>query len=137
MYDKISEYAKTYIIYQGFNELRQTITEVIDEMVEMEYQMVQIDRVLNEMQGVANRSARFKCCMTLLNPEGKVVFAYTGVCEGSIIEGQRGVNGFGYDPIFLVEGTDRTMAELSETEKNKISHRGKALNAVLKYLKNV
>ena len=94
-----------------------------------------IDRVLNEMQGVANRSARFKCCMTLLNPEGEVVFAYTGVCEGSIIEAQRGVNGFGYDPIFLVDGTNRTMAELSEEEKNEISHRGRALKEVIKYLK--
>ena len=96
-----------------------------------------IDRVLNEMQGVANRSARFKCCMTLLNPKGEVVFAYTGVCEGSIIEGQRGVNGFGYDPIFLVDGTNRTMAELSEEEKNEISHRGRALKEVIKYLKTV
>lgn len=48
LYDKISEYAKTYIIYQGFNELRQGVKETIDEMVEMEYQMVQIDRVLND-----------------------------------------------------------------------------------------
>ena len=96
-----------------------------------------IDRVLNEMQGVKNRSACFKCCMTLINPQGEVAFSYTGVCEGSIIKGQRGVNGFGYDPIFLIEGLDRTMAELSEDEKNRISHRGRALNAVLKYLKNV
>ena len=96
-----------------------------------------IDRVLNEMQGVANRSARFKCCMTLLNPEGEVAFAYTGICEGSIIESQRGVNGFGYDPIFLVEGAGRTMAELSEEEKNEISHRGRALKEVIKYLKTV
>lgn len=48
LYDKITEYAKTYIIYQGFNQLRQTVTETIDEMVELEYQMVQIDRVLND-----------------------------------------------------------------------------------------
>ena len=96
-----------------------------------------IDRVLNEMQGVKNRSACFKCCMTLINPQGEVAFSYTGVCEGSIVEIQRGVNGFGYDPIFLIKGSDRTMAELSEDEKNRISHRGRALNAVLKYLKNV
>ena len=96
-----------------------------------------IDRVLNEMTGVKNRSACFKCCMTLLNPQGEVAFTYTGVCEGSIIEEQRGINGFGYDPIFLVEGIDRTMAELSEDEKNEISHRGKALKAVLNYIKNV
>lgn len=96
-----------------------------------------IDRVLAEMNGVENRSARFKCCMTLLNPNGEVAFSYTGVCEGSIVYKQRGVNGFGYDPIFLVEGTEKTMAELSEEEKNEISHRGRALKAVLKYLKNV
>ena len=96
-----------------------------------------INRVLHEMQGVENRSARFKCCMTLINPQGEVAFSYTGICEGSIIQGQRGVNGFGYDPIFLLEGTNKTMAELSEDEKNAVSHRGKALNAVLKYLKNV
>ena len=94
-----------------------------------------IDRVLSEMLGQENRSARFKCYMTLLNPEGEIAFSYTGICEGSIIEGQRGVNGFGYDPIFLVEGTDRTMAELSEEEKNEISHRGRALKEVIKYLK--
>ena len=75
--------------------------------------------------------------MTLLNPEGEVAFSYTGVCEGFIIDGQRGINGFGYDPIFLLENTDKTMAELSEEEKNEVSHRGKALRAVLSYLKNV
>ena len=96
-----------------------------------------IDRVLNEMQGVENRLARFKCCMTLINPQGEVAFSYTGVCEGSIIEGQRGVNGFGYDPIFLLKDSDKTMAELSEDEKNQVSHRGKALNAVLEYIKKI
>ena len=95
-----------------------------------------IDRVLTEMQGIENRSARFICCMTLLNPQGEVAFNYTGICEGSIIDCQRGVNGFGYDPIFLLAGSDKTMAELSEEEKNKVSHRGKALNEVLKYLAN-
>lgn len=95
-----------------------------------------IDRVLKEMSGITNRSARFKCCITLLNPKGEVEFSYTGVCEGSIIDEQRGVNGFGYDPIFLLENSNRTMAELSEDEKNKVSHRGKALSQVLKYLQN-
>ena len=96
-----------------------------------------INRVLQEMNGITERTARFKCCMTLLNPLGKIAFSYTGVCDGSIIEEQRGINGFGYDPIFLVEGFSKTMAELSEDEKNKISHRGRALRAVLNYVKNV
>ena len=95
-----------------------------------------IDRVLNEMDGAEERSARFKCCMTLINPQGEVAFSYTGVCEGSIINEQRGINGFGYDPIFLLDGSDKTMAELSEDEKNKVSHRGKALEAVLSYILN-
>ena len=96
-----------------------------------------IDRVLKELEKEAIRTARFKCSMTLLNPKGEIAFAYTGVCEGSIVEKQRGVNGFGYDPIFLVKGSKKTMAELSEEEKNSLSHRGKALKEVLKYLKSL
>lgn len=93
-----------------------------------------IDRVLNEMQGKENRSARFKCCMTLINPQGEVAFTYTGICEGSIVDSQRGVNGFGYDPIFLLSNSDKTMAELSEEDKNLVSHRFKALKEVLNFL---
>lgn len=96
-----------------------------------------IDRVLFEMQGTENRSARFKCCMTLINPQGEVAFSYTGICEGSITESQRGLNGFGYDPIFLLEKSDKTMAELSEDEKNRLSHRGIALKEVIKYLSSL
>ena len=95
-----------------------------------------IERVLNELLGVENRSARFKCCMTLINPQGEVAFAYTGVCEGTIIKEQRGTNGFGYDPIFLVDGYEKTMAELTEDEKNKVSHRGKALKAIIEFVYN-
>lgn len=95
-----------------------------------------IDRVLKEMSNVKNRTACFKCCMTLINPKGNIAFSFTGICEGSIIEEQRGINGFGYDPIFMVNGTKNTMAELSEEEKNEISHRGKALKEVIKYLTN-
>ena len=93
-----------------------------------------IDRVLSEMQGKEIRSARFKCCMTLLNPEGDVAFSYTGKCEGYIVDSQRGINGFGYDPIFLLSNSDKTMAELSEEDKNLVSHRFKALKAVLNFL---
>lgn len=96
-----------------------------------------INRVLKEMDGIENRSAYFLCCMTLLNPKGEKTFVYTGKCEGFIIENQRGINGFGYDPIFLLKGSDKTMAELSDSEKNKVSHRGKALIEVIKYLKTI
>ena len=94
-----------------------------------------IDRVLNEMQGIKNRSACFKCCMTLLNPQGEVAFSFTGICEGSIIKGQRGTNGFGYDPIFYIKESDKTLAELSLEEKNLISHRSLALKAFMDWIK--
>ncbi|MCQ2753569.1 MAG: RdgB/HAM1 family non-canonical purine NTP pyrophosphatase [bacterium] len=93
-----------------------------------------IDRVLDELQGEETRTARFKCAMTLLSPNGDVAFSHTGICEGSIVEAQRGTNGFGYDPIFLLQNSTKTMAELSEDEKNNLSHRGKALKKVLEYL---
>lgn len=98
---------------------------------------LRIDKVLSEMNGVQNRKACFKCCMTLINPEGEVAYTYTGICEGYIIDSQRGVNGFGYDPIFLLKGSDKTMAELSEEEKNEVSHRSKALKKVLEYIKTL
>lgn len=94
-----------------------------------------IERVLRELEGVKDRSARFVCAMTLINPEGEVALACKGICEGSIIEEQRGTHGFGYDPIFLLKDSDRTMAELSDKEKNKVSHRANALEQVLEFIK--
>ena len=95
-----------------------------------------IDRVLRELQGIKDRSARFKCCMTLINPQGEKVFSCTGVCEGSIAEKQSGTHGFGYDPIFSIKGSDKTMADLSDEEKNRISHRARALGQVAEYLRS-
>ena len=96
-----------------------------------------INRVLKEMQDEVNRNACFKCCMTLINPAGEVEYSYTGICEGSIVNEQRGVNGFGYDPIFLLKNSDKTMAELSDEEKNRISHRAIALNKIIEYLEKI
>lgn len=97
---------------------------------------LRIERVLAEMKGISSqkRSAHFTCAMTLINPKGEVAYKTEGICEGSIVESARGVNGFGYDPIFLVKGDTRTMAELSEEEKNEVSHRSVALRRVFKYL---
>lgn len=93
-----------------------------------------IDRVLKEMEEVKNRTAHFTCHMTLIDPDGNIALSCEGICEGSIVEKQRGTNGFGYDPIFLIKGSTNTMAELSEEGKNKISHRSKALAQVINYL---
>lgn len=85
-------------------------------------------------RGGFTRRAKFVCAMTLVSPDGKIIFQTRGECHGEIAKHQSGTNGFGYDPIFLVNGKNATMAELSEDEKNKISHRGKALRNVLEFL---
>ena len=87
-----------------------------------------IEKLLDALKDVPNdqRTARFKCAMAIAEPKGqsKVV---VGVCEGKIIRESRGVHGFGYDPVFVPAGYDRTFAELGDEVKNRISHRAKAL----------
>jgi XTP/dITP diphosphohydrolase len=75
-------------------------------------------------------SARFRCVVALSSPAGEVTFA-EGICEGQIIPRERGKEGFGYDPIFLLENRDLTMAEVSMEEKNQLSHRARAVHALL------
>ena len=75
------------------------------------------------------RTARFRCVAACAWPDGRAVVA-EAACEGRIILQPRGDGGFGYDPAFVPEGETRTMAQLSEGEKNAISHRGKALRAL-------
>ncbi len=93
-----------------------------------------IKKLLYELSNKSDRSAKFVCCMTLLNPKGEMIFQTTGECNGSIVKKRRGINGFGYDPIFLVDGYTKTMAELTSDEKNNISHRAIALKNVLEFL---
>ena len=73
--------------------------------------------------------ARFRCVLALVDPFVKdgEPFVVEGVCDGRVTRTPRGSGGFGYDPLFLVDGTDKTMAELSEGEKNRISHRARAV----------
>jgi XTP/dITP diphosphohydrolase len=75
------------------------------------------------------RTARYRCVAACVFPEGREIWA-EGVCEGSLILEPRGSGGFGYDPIFVPSGEQRTMAELSPQEKDAISHRGKALRTL-------
>lgn len=84
--------------------------------------------ILRRLEGVPERerTARFVCAIAVLLPDGRK-FTVRGTAEGRIGCEARGDNGFGYDPIFYVPEFKRTMAELTETEKNQISHRGKAL----------
>jgi XTP/dITP diphosphohydrolase len=72
--------------------------------------------------------AAFRSTVVIATPDGQI-FTLDGECRGEIIPEERGSNGFGYDPIFLVEGLGRTMAELSMEEKNRLSHRARAILA--------
>ena len=97
-------------------------------------QQEKIEKLLSELKDVDNRDAKFVCCMTLLDNSGDMIFQTTGECCGEIIKEAKGINGFGYDPIFQIKGSDLTMAEMSEEQKNKISHRANALNLVIEFL---
>lgn len=79
-----------------------------------------------------NRKAQFKTVITLINSESKHQFV--GTVKGVILHERRGAGGFGYDPIFLPEGFDKTLAEMSSEEKNKISHRAHAVQQLVSFL---
>ncbi len=72
------------------------------------------------------RTAHFACCLCLASPE-RVLIETDGRVEGVIVDNPRGENGFGYDPIFLIPSLNKTVAELTDSEKNSISHRGRAM----------
>lgn len=97
------------------------------------YRTIGSEGILKILEGIEDRSADFKCCFGLhWRGENKL---FTGVVRGSITEQTRGEGGFGFDPIFLPSGSSRTFAEMSVEEKNRYSHRGKALEKLLAFLK--
>ena len=89
--------------------------------------------LLERMKGKTDRSARFVCAIALCDETGDHLF--TGVMEGKINDQAAGDNGFGYDPIFLVEQFGKTSAQLTMEQKNSVSHRGIATRELLDYLK--
>lgn len=95
-----------------------------------------IDRLLNNLAGVDNRKAKFVCAMTLVDENSNILYKAIGECHGQIAKKQFGTNGFGYDPVFIVDGYDMTMAEMPEELKNTISHRSLALNKIIKFIQN-
>ncbi len=92
-----------------------------------------INKVLAELKGVKDRSARFACCMVFLLDENRF-YSVQETCEGHITGAPSGSGGFGYDPIFFVEKFGKTFAELTSEQKNSISHRGRALKAIIKLI---
>ncbi len=93
-----------------------------------------VNKLLKEMEGKSDRRARFKTVISLILDDKEYFFE--GTVEGKITEQPRGDSGFGYDPVFMPEGYNITFAEMSPEEKNKISHRGKAVKKLVEFLKN-
>ncbi len=91
-----------------------------------------MERLLRELEGVKNRSARFR---TVISLTGESEHLFEGVCEGEILPEARGSGGFGYDPVFRPSGYEVSFAELSAEEKNRVSHRGRALQKVVAFLR--
>ncbi|MCH5222203.1 MAG: non-canonical purine NTP diphosphatase [Muribaculaceae bacterium] len=90
-------------------------------------------KLLAELTDKADKRGRFRCAIVLLR-DGEEPHVFTGSVEGSITDKASGDSGFGYDPIFVPEGMDKTFAQISAEEKNAISHRGKAVAKLVKYL---
>ena len=94
-----------------------------------------IDKLLSNLAGKKNRSARFRTVISLLIGGTETLFE--GICEGQIIEKRRGEQGFGYDPVFIPAGSAKTFAEMNIQEKNQYSHRKKATEKLVAFLNSL
>ena len=101
-----------------------------------EHRIEKLLDVMKDAKTLHERGAHFECHLVLLDKDGEILNRTKGVCKGEIAFEKKGINGFGYDPVFIVEKLNKTMAELSDVEKNLHSHRGKALSDMLVWLKH-
>ena len=92
-----------------------------------------IQKLLHNMHDKTDRSARFRTVVSLI--WDKEEYYFEGICEGNIIDALRGGKGFGYDPVFVPVGSNKTFAEMDLEEKNKFSHRRKATDKLIEFLK--
>ena len=93
-----------------------------------------MQKLLNELKSIKNRAAQFRTVISLYL-DGNQYF-FEGVCKGNISYEKTGNHGFGYDPIFIPEGFDKSFAQMTENKKNNISHRGIAIRKLVDFLKN-
>lgn len=93
-----------------------------------------VKKLLKEMRDEENRKARFRTVISLICNGEETKFE--GICEGRITEIAKGDNGFGYDPVFIPDGSDKTFAEMTMEEKKEFSHRNKAVQKLVLYLNN-
>ncbi len=91
-----------------------------------------MNKLLTELNGITNRKAQFRTVIALITQSQEKLF--TGICKGVILKEKKGEKGFGYDPVFQPVGYSKTFAQLSREEKNKISHRGKAIQLLIQFL---
>ena len=94
-----------------------------------------IEKLLTKLGDQSNRSARFRTVISLLWSGEE--FLFEGICEGTIIHDKRGSAGFGYDPVFVPEGSTRTFAEMTTEEKGQFSHRRKAADKLVSFLQDM
>jgi XTP/dITP diphosphohydrolase len=94
-----------------------------------------VNKLLEEMDNIENRKACFRCVIALIM-EGKI-YTFEGRVDGTIIKDKKGGDGFGYDPVFLPDGFNQTFAEMPLDLKNSISHRGRAVEKLMQFLKNI
>ena len=92
------------------------------------------EKLLNALTARKNRKARFVCVIAVSDANGKIIHRAGGICRGGISLQAAGNNGFGYDPVFIPEGFEKTFGELSGEIKKKISHRAKATRKILNFL---
>ncbi|MFL6468572.1 MAG: RdgB/HAM1 family non-canonical purine NTP pyrophosphatase [Pyrinomonadaceae bacterium] len=86
---------------------------------------------------IPGRKARFVAHIAFASPEGDVLFEAEGICPGTVAFKTKGMNGFGYDPIFIPDGFDQTFGELSDEVKQNISHRARATLKIIRYLRDL
>lgn len=93
-----------------------------------------MDKLLRELQNKTSRRAQFRTVIAFT--DGKQHHFFEGIVKGNIINERRGSNGFGYDPLFVPDGFEKTFAEMQPAEKNALSHRARAMDEFLKFLRN-
>jgi XTP/dITP diphosphohydrolase len=94
-----------------------------------------IDKLLSNLKNTDNRKAQFKTVICIILDGEQHIF--DGICKGTIIAERKGQSGFGYDPVFIPDGADKTFAEMTLEEKNNFSHRKKAFKKLTNFLKNL
>ena len=95
-----------------------------------------INKLLGELEKKDDHRARFVCTMAIADETGKIMFKAEGICNGEIALKPSGINGFGYDPVFIPEGFNQSLGEISDEIKHQISHRAQAITKIIRFLRD-